>query len=164
MSEKIRRAFPEEEDVLTRIAFAAKRTWNYPEHYFDVWANELTITQEYILCNTVFVFEKEGVIAGFYSLVLVVDDFFAGKVLVEKGYWLEHLFIDPVFQHQGIGQRLMEHACIYCRENQIKDLKIFVDPHAVGFYEKLGAAFLRNSPSSIEGRDVPVYWLKIWER
>jgi hypothetical protein len=41
------------------------------------------------------------------------------------------------------------------------ELKIFVDPHATGFYEKMGAKFNENSPSSIEGREVPVYFFII---
>jgi maltose O-acetyltransferase len=157
MNENIRIALPGEYEILTEIAFAAKRTWNYPESYFEIWKDELTVTKDYINNNVVFVAEKGNQVVGFYSIVLIPNDFMAGNVLVKKGFWLEHLFIKPSFQKKGIGKRLMEHALNYCEENWIDELKIFVDPNATGFYEKMGATFIENYPSSIEGRNVPVY-------
>jgi len=157
MNEKIRIALPSEAEILTQIAFASKRTWNYPESFFDIWKDELTITNDYINDNIVFVFERRKQIIGFYSMVTVVNDFKAGNVLIKKGFWMEHLFINPAYQKRGIGRKLMEHALKYCEENWIDDLKIFVDPHATGFYEKMGATFIENSPSSIEGREIPVF-------
>jgi maltose O-acetyltransferase len=160
MNENIRIALPSEAETLTKIAFSAKQTWDYPESYFEIWKDELTITKDYINDNIVFVAENEDQVVGFYSIVAVVNDFMAGNVLVKKGFWLEHLFIEPSFQHKDIGQKLMKHALNYCEENWIDELRIFVDPHAVGFYEKLGATFIENSPSSIQGREIPVYAFK----
>ena len=37
MNENIRIALPGEFEILTEIAFAAKRSWNYPESYFEIW-------------------------------------------------------------------------------------------------------------------------------
>jgi maltose O-acetyltransferase len=54
----------------------------------------------------------------------------------------------------------MKHALNYCEENWIDELRIFVDPNADVFYEKMGATFIENSPSSIEGRDISVYGFK----
>jgi maltose O-acetyltransferase len=161
MNEKIRIALPAEAETLTKIAFAAKQTWDYPEIYFEIWKDELTITKDYINDNIVFVAENEEQVVGFYSIVAVANDFMAGNVLVKKGFWLEHLFIEPSFQHKGFGHMLMEHALNYCEENWIDEIRIFVDPYAVGFYEKMGATFIENSPSSIQGREIPVYWFKI---
>jgi len=163
MNENIRIALPGEAEILTEIAFAAKRTWKYPESYFEIWKDELTITNEYINNNIVFVAETDNQVVGFYSIVVIQKDFMAGNVLVKKGFWMEHLFINPSFQKRGIGRMLMEHALNYCEENWIDELKIFVDPHAAGFYEKMGATFIENSPSSIEGRAIPVYGFKIEE-
>jgi maltose O-acetyltransferase len=163
MSEEIRMAYPKEANQLTEIAFAAKRTWNYPEHYFERWTGELTITKGYIDQNIVFVYEKEEQVVGFYSIVSVIDDFWAGNVLVKKGFWLEHLFINPKFQHKGIGRKLMGHVLKYCRENWIDEILVFVDPNAVGFYEKMGGTFIGNSPSSIEGREIPVCRFRLEE-
>jgi maltose O-acetyltransferase len=161
MNKNIRIALPGEAEILTEIAYAAKRTWKYPETYFEIWKDELTITKDYIKDNIVFVAESGNQLVGFYSIVVVQNDFMAGNVMVKKGFWLEHLFIKPSFQNKGIGQILMEHALNYCEENWIDELKIFVDPHATGFYEKMGAKFMEHSASSIEGREIPVYFFII---
>lgn len=49
----IRRAEDKECNTLTSISFAAKRYWKYPEEYFDIWKDELTITEDYINQNEV---------------------------------------------------------------------------------------------------------------
>ena len=157
MELKIRIALPTEASILTKIAFAAKHCWDYPESYFEIWKKELTITKEYITGNVVVVAHLGHQIVGFYSIVSVIDDFKTGNVLVKRGFWLDHLFVKPEFQKKGIGRKLIEHALQYCTENWIDELRIFVDPNAAKFYEKLGALFVENTPSSIEGREIPVY-------
>ena len=54
----IREAIIGEARLLTKIAFAAKRTWDYPEEYMIIWKDELTITDDYIDENIVFVAER----------------------------------------------------------------------------------------------------------
>jgi len=157
MDIKIRIALPEDSLLLTEIAFAAKRTWDYPESYFDIWKDELTITEEYIKNNLVLKAVINEEIAGFSSVVEVPRDFIAGRGLVTKGFWLEHIFIKPEYQHKGIGNKLLERTSSLCTEKGIETLKIFVDPNAEGFYKKTGADYLYESPSSIEGRNIPVY-------
>lgn len=157
----IRPAAASDCDALTALSFASKQYWDYPDTYYDVWKNELTITPEYIMHNKVFAAVRSNDIIGYFSIAEVSKDFYAGSVLVEKGFWLEHFFIAPEYIKQGVGSRLMEFAVTWCRKNGIKSLRIFSDPNASGFYEKYGAKFLCDSPSSIEGRTVPVYELTI---
>ena len=153
----IRPARPNEAETLTRISFASKRHWKDPEVYYRVWKDELAITPRYILENKVFVAEADGAPVGYFSIVEVKKDFRAGKVPVRRGFWMEHLFLAPNYTGKGIGSRLMRFAGAYCRENRIPCLYIFSDPHAKGFYKKMGARYLGESPSSIEGRTVPLF-------
>ena len=51
---QIRKAQPVDSDLLTEISFDAKKHWNYPDNYYDLWRDELTITKEYIHQNIVF--------------------------------------------------------------------------------------------------------------
>ena len=157
MIEKIRIASPSEDELLTEIAFSAKRTWNYPEEYYKIWEKELTITKDYIDKNIVFLAERGKQVVGFYSIVLFNGDHIVDNISIESGYWMDHIFVKPNYQKKGIGRRLMQHALNYCKENWIDELRVFVDPHVIDFYEKSGARFIRNSPSSIEGREIPVY-------
>lgn len=153
----IREALPKEAPQLTDIAFAAKRTWKYPEEYIQIWTDELTITESYIKENIVYVAEYQKRPVGFYSIVTLPKDKKIGDISIEQGFWMDHLFIEPRYQHKGIGKQLMQHTINYCRENWIDELKVFVDPNATGFYEKQGARFVRQSPSSIQGREIPIY-------
>ncbi|MBN2520833.1 MAG: GNAT family N-acetyltransferase [Bacteroidales bacterium] len=154
---KIRIANKNEAGILTQIAFSAKRHWNYPEEYFKTWENELTIIPGYIHKNAVFVAEVDKKIVGFYSIVNNPNDFYSGKIPVEKGFWLEHIFVLPDFHKKGIGTNLIKHAINFSKKNRIKKLMIFVDPNAEGFYKKMNALYKYSSPSSIEGRKIPVY-------
>ena len=45
---EIRQAQPIDSELLTEISFAAKKHWNYPDNYYDLWRDELTITKDYI--------------------------------------------------------------------------------------------------------------------
>lgn len=157
----IREALPSENEILTNISFASKRYWNYPENYFKVWEDELTISEKYISENVVYVAEAKGAVAAYYSIVEVEADFWAGKTFVQKGFWLEHMFVIPEFIGRGIGKELYAHAKQYCRQNDIAQLMIFADPNAKGFYEKMGVQYQKECPSSIEGRNVSLFVTKL---
>lgn len=38
-------------DILTEIGFSAKKHWNYPDNYYEIWKDELTITDGYVGCG-----------------------------------------------------------------------------------------------------------------
>lgn len=157
----IRPALMSESSVLTDISFASKRHWQYPDSYFDIWKDELTITSSYIKDNIVYVAEKNGQVIGYFSLVEVKNDFWAGKVFVKKGFWLEHIFILPGYIGKGIGTQLMGYLVSICKKRGIGKVRILSDPYARGFYDKIGARYIGESPSSIEGRTVSLYELGI---
>ena len=158
---QICRAEEMDSEALTDISFAAKRHWNYPEDYYERWKDELTITRAYIALNLVYKSQQNGCIPGFYSIVENVAGFFSGEVFIEKGFWLEHLFIRPEYHRCGIGRLLVEHAMNIAKGRNIDRLLVFVDPFAKGFYDKIGAEFLYESKSSVPGRIIPVYELKL---
>lgn len=161
MKISIRKAEVQDSDDLTRIAFAAKRYWQYPEEYFDVWKQELTLTPDYILQNRVYIANVEEKVAGFVSIVEVTADFYAGELLIRQGFWLDHIFIQPEFIGKGAGSELMAFVTDWCKEAGISFLHILSDPHAQGFYDKLGAQFIKEVPSNIQGRNVLLYKLQI---
>ena len=158
---QIRQAQDIDSDLLTEISFAAKKHWNYPDNYYDLWRDELTITKEYIHQNIVFKALYQDAVVGFYSIIENKTDFYTGETFVKKGFWLEHLFIKPEYHKQGIGVLLINHAKQVSKDMGISDLLIFVDPYAKGFYDKVGADYLYDSKSSIPNRMIPVYGLKI---
>ncbi len=158
---EIRKADCKDASVLTKIAFAAKKHWNYPEKYYNIWREELTLTVDYINRHIVFMAIYRNIVLGFYSIVENKSDCYSGEIFIKKGYWLEHIFIDPKYHNLGIGRLLTEHARKISAEREISELLIFADPFAKGFYDKIGCRFLYDSKSSIPGRLIPVYELKI---
>jgi maltose O-acetyltransferase len=158
---QISKAQNSDAEVLTDISFAAKKHWKYPDSYYDLWRDELTITKDYIQQNIVFKALYMNLVIGFYSITENKDDFYSGDTFVKKGFWLEHLFIKPEYHKQGIGVLMINHAKQVSRDSGIRDLFIFVDPYAKGFYDKVGAEYLYDSKSSIPGRMIPVYGLRI---
>jgi len=157
----LRKAKGNENKTLTDISFAAKRYWDYPDEYFDVWQDELTVSEAYIEDNVVFVVENESVSIAYYSIIEVEEDFFAGETKVEKGVWLEHMFVLPQYIGKGIGKAMYAHMQQQCRDNGVVEIRIFSDPNAKGFYERMGARYLGERPSGIEGRSVSVYAEKL---
>lgn len=150
-----------ESEILTSISFASKRYWKYPEEYFEIWKEELTITYEYINQNQVYVAKTDGKAIGFISIVEVEEDFQAGELTIKKGYWLDHIFIHPNYIGKNVGSELVLFAKVLCRKKNIGSLNILSDPNAKGFYSKIGAEYIREVPSNIKGRTVSLYKLEI---
>lgn len=161
-SVSIMEAQDEDADILTGISFRAKHHWKYPDNYYDIWKNELTITADYIRENLVYKTLLDDAVVGFYSIVENNKDFYSGEVFVKKGFWLEHIFIIPEYHNNGIGRLMVNHAKMISKNKGIPTLLIFSDPFAKGFYEKIGAGFLYDSKSSIPGRLIPVFEIKVY--
>lgn len=157
----IRRGKISEAAILTEISFAAKAYWGYPQEYFDVWAAELTITADYIRDNDVFVFAEGGRVTGYYSLVELKDDVCIADARIERGFWLEHMFVRPHRIGKGIGTILFHHLRKVCETKGIACMGILADPNARGFYEKMGCSYQREYPSTIINRTTPCLFLEL---
>ncbi len=151
----IRAAKLNEATALTRISFASKGYWNYPQEYFEIWKNELTITPSYIENNDVYIYESGNAIMGYYSVVNLHEDIDISGITIEKGFWLEHMFIEPSHIGKGLGSRLFHHLRKRCIDEGISELGILADPNARGFYEKMGCQYVGEYPSTIQNRTTP---------
>jgi GNAT superfamily N-acetyltransferase len=152
----IRSAKQKEADHLTSVSFASKAYWRYPEQYFKTWQNELTITPEYIDENDVFVIENNGVIVGYYAIVELKKKIEVSGILIDKGFWLDHMFVVPEYIGCGFGRLLFDHLQARCKTKGIESIKILADPHSRRFYEKLGCLYIKEIPSTIAGRTTPL--------
>jgi GNAT superfamily N-acetyltransferase len=157
----IRRAKKFEADELTRISFASKGYWGYPQAYFDIWLDELTIGSDYIRKNNVFVYESGEAIIGYYALVELEGALEVSGVIIKKGFWLEHMFLEPEHIGIGIGRSMFDHLHKYCRTNGIAEVGILADPNARGFYEKMGCEYVNEYPSTIKDRTTPYLRLRL---
>lgn len=152
----IRPALLTDHELLSNIAFSAKRYWRYPEHYYTLWRDELRITGNYISDHIVFVYEADNTIAGFYSLVELQGEKAAGAIVIEPGLWLDHMFLAPQYIGNGIGRLLFTHCIATETFADYGCLNILADPFAAGFYNKMGCRFIKDMESTIPGRSTPL--------
>jgi len=82
----------------------------------------------------------------------------AWAALIPRGelIWLDDLWVEPEWIGKGIGSLLFRHAVERAIRLGGKQLEWEAEPNAVGFYEKLGGRYLRDSEPSLWGRVIPV--------
>ncbi|HNG92413.1 MAG TPA: GNAT family N-acetyltransferase [Acidobacteriota bacterium] len=134
----IRQALASDANKLTAIAHAAKRYWNYPEHWLAAWESSLTITPEFIARHPIFVADEDHQILGFYALTRDESDWF-----------LEHCWVRPESIGTGIGRQLFEHAIEMACAAGMTSLLIDADPFAAPFYERMGARQIGTIPAPV---------------
>ena len=137
---EIRRASPGDAKTLTRIAFAAKRHWGYPERWIEHWSDSLTITPEFVRDSEVYAAVVGEEPVAFYALTGT------GHKLE-----LEHLWVSPPWIGSGIGRILFEHATRKAASRGARTVEIEADPNAEGFYLRMGAKRLGENVYEIEG-------------
>lgn len=157
----IRSALNSDHKTLTAISFSSKEYWKYPSEYLDIWSNELTITEDYISKNFVYVVESGNSPIAYYSVVFLEKPIEISDVEISNGYWLEHMFVLPRFIGNTVGSRMISHIKDLCEKQQITVLKVLADPNSKVFYEKIGFEYLRDIPSTIPNRTTPELILKI---
>lgn len=149
---QIRHAVPEDAGKLTEIAIAAKRHWNYPERWIQIWIPQLTFKPEDISSSEIFVAMVDGEMAGFYRLIKN-----------PPRAVLEDLWVAPNFMGRGIGKILFEHAASICRSANETAMELDADPNAQGFYEKMGMHQVGEKKTEVDGqpRILPVMEIKL---
>jgi GNAT superfamily N-acetyltransferase len=140
----IRAGQPCDAPRLTAIAHAAKRYWGYAEELIALWDDELTLTPEFIASHPVFCALRDDEIAGFYALSCQ-----------ENACELEHMWVEPAHIGTGVGACLFEHALQTVQSLGRPALTIVSDPHAEGFYRRMGARRAGQVPSQPAGRVLP---------
>lgn len=145
MTGKIVRSRPSDANALTSIAFAAKKHWGYSPAQIEKWKSELTIAPEEIEDEIIFHMEMDGEIVGFYEISKAVEWFD-----------IEHMWVLPEHIGKGLGKQLFEHAKNSAMRNGARGLRVESDPHAEGFYMKMGMKRVGEIESSIPGRMLPI--------
>jgi len=154
MKVKIRDARIEDAPALTKIAWAAKQSWGYPEAWLRRWTDGLRIDESVLGAMKVRIAEAEDEgILGFYAL--------AGSGPIAQ---LEHLWVRPAMMGRGVGRTLVEHAVETALSSGATEMVIEADPHAEAFYVKLGAERIGAVPAPVPGaenRTLPLLSIQI---
>ncbi len=137
---RIVRSRTQDSEVLSSIAFEAKRQWGYPEPWIQKWASTLTITPAFIAEHPTFSAVEGPDVVGFCSLRMGLGE-----------ARIDHLWVRPASWGKGVGRALFRHAEAVARAAGAGVLVIESDPNAEGFYLAMGAARVGRVPAPMDG-------------
>lgn len=138
---RIRPARDDEAAALTAIALAAKGHWGYSAADLERWRPELAIDEAMIARGTTWVAEVDGERAG----VLMCTE-------TAPEWTLDNLWVAPARTGSGIGRALLEHALCRARDAGARTMALDADPHAEGFYRRMGAERFAVVAAPLEGQ------------
>jgi GNAT superfamily N-acetyltransferase len=146
----VRRARADEGERLREIARASKGSWGYEPERVTEWAAGLDLSPAGLRKKEFYVAEVAGSVVGWSALIP------GGEVC-----WFDDLWVDPASIGQGVGTRLFRHAVGRAREIGASRIELEAERHAVGFYEKMGARYIRDGEPGVWGRISPVVAIEI---
>jgi len=130
---------------LREIAVEAKAHWGYDRALVEEWALGGDFDPESLRKRLLYVAESDGRPVGWAALIP------RGEV-----GWLEDLWVDPPWIGRGVGRMLFEHVAAEARQRGARRLEWEAEPNAQGFYEHLGATYVRDSEETEWGRVLEV--------
>lgn len=144
------KALPGQAKTLQKLARASKQHWGYAPDFMQLWNHDQTLTAEFIAHQPVFCAETEGTIAGFYALEWT-----------PQSCELKHLWIHPDYIGQGMGTKLFEHLIAHLHTRGTRRCKIVAEPHAEGFYRRMGAIPIDRKPMPNLDQILPILQLNL---
>jgi GNAT superfamily N-acetyltransferase len=146
----IRAVRPDEGERLREIAIASKSHWGYEESRVRDWAAQGDFSAEAVAAKEILVAEADGRAVGFATLIS------EGELCVLDDLWLE-----PEWIGRGVGTELFGASLERAKQLGARHIEWEAEPNAVGFYEKMGARYLRDSEPTEFGRVIPVMGLDL---
>jgi GNAT superfamily N-acetyltransferase len=146
----IRPARLEEATALTELSLRSKAVWGYEASFLARCRLVMQVKTEALAAQPHYVAESAAGtprrILGFY-----------GFEPAQGGVGLDYLFVEPEAIGRGVGTALWRHAVQTARALGHRSLVVVADPHAEGFYRRMGAVPVGAQPSDLEpGRLLPV--------
>jgi GNAT superfamily N-acetyltransferase len=135
---------------LRQIAVDAKAHWGYDLDWVRSWAARGDFSAEALRSKPVLVAEADGRVIAF-------------AIVLPKGAvaWLDDLWVEPSWIGRGVGTKLFEAAADRARELGAKRMEWEAELNAVGFYEKVGGTYVRDSAETELGRVLPIMGLDL---
>ena len=149
---KIRKATPNEAEILSALAIRSKAHWGYSRDFMNACLTELSYSSDEIENKYFFVAEIAGSLVGFYAL----------DRLSFTEIELDALFVDPPSMGKGYGRALISHAKHKAIDLGASTLVIQADPNANNFYLSAGGIVTGERESaSISGRYLPILVIQL---
>jgi GNAT superfamily N-acetyltransferase len=146
----IRSPAADEGGRLKEIAIASKASWGYELDKVKEWADRGDFSPAQLGKLDMFVAQAE-------------DRAIAWCSLERRGdlWWLADLWVEPAWIGKGVGRRLFHHGARHAQRQGARRLEWEAEPNSIGFYEKMGARYLRDSEQSEWGRTLTVMGVEL---
>ncbi len=141
---KFRSAEIQDQSHLNQISIASKKHWGYPDDWIAQWLEDLFISSETLIQNTVQIAQVDERIIGF-CCVLEEEEYLA----------IAHLWILPEFIGKGYGKDLLNYTLGFL-SHKGKPIEVVSDPNAEEFYKKQGFNTIGRIESFPPGRFLPL--------
>ena len=132
----IRAGRVDEATRLKEIAIASKGHWGYDPGQVRAWAARGDFDPGALEKLALFVAEVSGRTIAWASVEP------QGDVA-----WLADLWVEPAWIRKGVGRWLFRQAAEHARTVGARVLEWEAEPNALGFYEKMGGRYVRDSTS-----------------
>lgn len=143
MQINVRRAKPDEAQLLTDLSLRSKASNGYDDAFMAACVEELTVTKADITRGEYWIAETDT-ICGCICLI---------NHKAKKSGEVCTFFIEPDRKRQGIGKLLWQKISERAKSLKLKFIYLDADPAAVPFYESMGFKIISQVPSSsIPGR------------
>jgi GNAT superfamily N-acetyltransferase len=150
----LRRARPDEASTLSELALAAKGFWGYDQAFIESCRAELTFSPDDLARRHLVVADLGGLVGGFYTI--------DGEPPVGE---LGNMWVRPSEIGTGLGRIMWQDAMAAAAAAGFEYLEIDAEPNAEGFYRKMGAQRIGETPSgSIPGRTLPLMRVRVPRR
>jgi GNAT superfamily N-acetyltransferase len=144
-------ASPEDHQLLTETAKSSKGSWGYPEDWMELWKPDMEVSSEYILRNKVVKVFEHDIFIGFFGIRET------GTGVAE----IDHLWLNPGSMQKGYGRLIFYHIIDHLRSKGYKTATLTAEPHANGFYDKMGGRVTGKFRGKVIGRYLDVYEYEI---
>ncbi len=138
------RATPSQTDFLTKFGMDSSKTYAYWTVTERKARPIFQVRKEHFSSGVVCVMKKGNEIIGFFTLLAITNK--RNSTL----RYLDHLFIKPDYMRSGYGRKLFLEAIRVAKEELHWEAVLFEsDPHAAGFYSKMGAKKVGDNPCGL---------------
>lgn len=136
---------------MTDLAIRSKQSWGYSDEFMAKVMPDMIVHRKFLEDEHGIVAEVDGVVLGY--AIVHID---------RPEAFLRDLFIEPQHFRKGIGTALFGEASRIARQGGATRMRLFGDPNAAGFYERLGMRKIGEEPSIVGGgRTTPIMMIDL---
>ncbi|MGL5434059.1 MAG: GNAT family N-acetyltransferase [Lachnospiraceae bacterium] len=145
---EFRKADIQDTNELRTIARNSEAYWGYDELFMEKFDSDFNISKDFISEYSVYLATEDDNVICFWGIKNTQDN-----------WELEYFYIARAWIGKGYGKKMWSHFTEWCREHQVSQVSWVTSPHAIGFYQNMGAVRGADVRSAIDGRPIPRFTL-----